>query len=146
MAESVIDYAKTVILSFGLFSFMCFAPGVIIFSTYKHCVYRCKKNQSLSITVILFALSVALSIVPFLYTMLKYEEGPFDVITYLLIGLPYTVIGCSFLIVPVVFLFLFIIRRVEKRDVTVLKKPFLIIEGIAMFLGLITAIVMIKNN
>ena len=144
--DSIISYIEIVMNSLSLFSFFCLIPAIVLFSSYKYCVFRYKNKQSKLITLILFALSIALSIVPFLYTMLKYEEGLFDIITYLLIGLPYTVIGCSFLIIPVVFLFLFIIRRVEKRDVTVLKKPFLIIEGIAIIIGIVTAIVMIYND
>ncbi len=145
MAESVLSYVETTLLSLSLFGLMCFIPGIILFVAYKYCTLRCKNNQSLPITIIVFALAVVLSAIPICYILLKYEEGPFDIIIYSLIVLPYTMIGCSFLIVPMIFLFLFIIRKIEKRDITTLKKPFLIIEVIAIILGIVTAIVMIKN-
>ena len=145
MAESVLSYVETTLLSLSLFGLMCFIPGIILFVAYKYCALRCKNNQSLPITIIVFALAVVLSAIPICYILLKYEEGPFDIIMYSLIVLPYTMIGCSFLIAPIIFLFLFIIRKIEKRDITTLKKPFLIIEVIAIILGIVTAIVMIKN-
>ena len=89
---------------------------------------------------------IIISVLPILITIiisLLHNDFPGQLIDSMIVCtilFPVSVLSCGFVILPFVFLFLFVMAKIEKSNTKKMVVRFWMIEGVAIVLGAIMAL------